>query len=244
MIYTTFAQLYDKLMDPQMYRDWVSYFDRYEFEKNSNILDLACGSGRFAVEIAKKGYDVTGFDLSEEMLSLAYQHSYEENIELTLVAGDMQDLSGLEKYNVVTCFADSLCYLTNKRILKNAFREVKQHLKKDGVFLFDVITPYKTDKIYPGYMYNYSDDEQTFVWTTYLGEYEHSVEHDLTFFIFDESINAYKKVNELHKERTYELRDYIELLKEAGFNQIEVSAEFGREDIEKQTERWFFKCSI
>lgn len=70
-----------------MYRDWVSYFDRYEFEKNSNILDLACGSGRFAVEIAKKGYDVTGFDLSEEMLSLAYQHSYEENIELTLVAG-------------------------------------------------------------------------------------------------------------------------------------------------------------
>ena len=34
------------------------------------------------------------------------------------------------------------------------------------------------------------------------------------------------------------------LLKEAGFNQIEVSAEFGREDIEKQTERWFFKCSI
>ena len=41
-----------------------------------------------------------------------------------------------------------------------------------------------------------------------------------------------------------ELRDYIELLKEAGFNQIEVSAEFGREDIEKQTERWFFKCSI
>ena len=66
MIYTTFAQLYDKLMDPQMYRDWVSYFDRYEFEKNSNILDLACGSGRFAVEIAKKGYDVTGFDLSED----------------------------------------------------------------------------------------------------------------------------------------------------------------------------------
>ena len=60
------------------------------------------------MEIAKKGYDVTGFDLSEEMLSLAYQHSYEENIELTLVAGDMQDLSGLEKYNVVTCFADSL----------------------------------------------------------------------------------------------------------------------------------------
>lgn len=49
MIYTTFAQLYDKLMDPQMYKDWVSYFDRYEFEKNSNILDLACGSVRFAV---------------------------------------------------------------------------------------------------------------------------------------------------------------------------------------------------
>lgn len=43
----------------------------------------------------KEGYDVTGFDLSEEMLSLAYQHSYEENIELTLVAGDV-DLSGLK----------------------------------------------------------------------------------------------------------------------------------------------------
>ena len=67
---------------------------------------------------------------------------------------------------------------------------------------------------------------------------------NINTFIFDESINAYKKVNELHKERTYKLRDYIELLKEAGFNQIEVSAEFGREDIEKQTERWFFKCSI
>ena len=88
------------------------------------------------MEIAKKGYDVTGCDVSEEMLALAYQPSSEENIELTLVAGDMQDLSGLEKYNVVTCFADSLCYLPNKRMLKNAFREVKQHLKNDGVFLF------------------------------------------------------------------------------------------------------------
>ena len=97
MIYTTFAQLYDKLMDPQMYRDWVSYFDRYEFEKNSNILDLACGSGRFAVEIAKKGYDIV---TTSRFLVKNKQY---KNIKKEIILSNLFYLKTHQKITDATC---------------------------------------------------------------------------------------------------------------------------------------------
>ena len=110
MIYQTFAQLYDQLFDSDMYKSWEKFTLANINKKNGKLLDLAGGSGRLAVLLAKDGINVTVADFSDEMLSLADQHSTENNVSLQLVQADMRDLSGLEKFDVITCYADSFCY--------------------------------------------------------------------------------------------------------------------------------------
>ena len=244
MIYQSFAQLYDDLFDPAMYTQWLDFVASRVDPASGDLLDLACGSGRLGVQLAQRGYHVSGLDLSEEMLALAAKHAQEAQVTFPLMAGDMLDLSAIGRYQTVTCFADSFCYLPDLAAVTQAFTQVHDHLNVDGKFLFDVITPHQTDEVYPGYMYNYVDDHRAFIWSSYGIEDEpHAVDHDLTFFIQDTDDAAYRKVTELHHERTYLLPDYRKALRLAGLRLQRVSGDFGRAEIDDTTDRWFFEAT-
>ncbi|MDN2452623.1 class I SAM-dependent methyltransferase [Lactobacillus sp. UCMA15818] len=242
MIYSAFAQVYDELMDPQIYDNWLKLVDTVTSKQKKKLLDLACGAGRLAVLLAKSGYQVTGADLSEEMLALAEARARKARVELELLQVNMTDLNELENFDVVTCGLDSLCYLADNEELLQTFREVAGHLNKDGIFIFDVLSPYQTDVIYPGYMYNYTTQEQAFLWESFAGEVPHSVIHDLTFFVADKKKLSYQRYEETHYERTYELDVYLELLAKAGFKRIEATADYGNREIDDKTTRFFFVC--
>ncbi|MFC6180877.1 class I SAM-dependent DNA methyltransferase [Lactiplantibacillus daowaiensis] len=242
MIYQTFAELYDELFDPAMYQQWLDFVRRQLPDQTGEVLELACGTGRLAVLLAQAGYHVTGFDLSDNMLALAQQHAEAADVTIPLIEGNMLDLSELGTFSAVTCFADSFCYLPDITQVQQAFTEVAQHLTADGKFLFDVITPHQTDDVYPGYMYNYRDDERAFMWTSYAGETPHSAEHDLTFFIWNDDKQAFDEVSELHQEQTYDLATYQQALAAAGFSHVTVTADFGQHEPDDQTTRWFFVC--
>ncbi|MCY9806949.1 class I SAM-dependent methyltransferase [Lentilactobacillus senioris] len=242
MIYQEFAQFYDDLFDPEMYDKWAAYTTK-RVNSDESILDLACGTGRLAVILQSNGYQVTGGDLSDDMLALASEHLINAGLTPNLVQVDMRDLSELPVFDVVTCFDDSLCYLIDQTDLLKAFQQINQHVKPGGKFLFDVITPYQTDEVYPGYMYNYQDDDRAFMWTSYQGEFApHSVEHELSFFQFDEQQNNYERYEELHQERTYAVKDYQQMLQAAGFNSVTVTTDFGKHGYKEKVKRWFFEC--
>ncbi|USS86738.1 class I SAM-dependent methyltransferase [Fructilactobacillus cliffordii] len=239
MIYSQFATFYDQLFDNDLYPRWVNYLQKY-VQPGANVLDLACGTGRLLVLLGQAGYTVTGVDLSSEMLALANQHAEAADLEIPLFQLNMLALDGLGEFDAVTCFDDSLCYLSDLDEVTQSFQQVAQHLVTGGQFCFDVITPYQTDVKYPGYMYNYQDEEQAFMWTTYAGEWPHSVEHDLTFFLYQADLDAYQSYSETHYERTYELEAYQQALQAAGFTNVTVRADFGEQPVTEQTTRWFF----
>ena len=91
-------------------------------------------------------------------------------------------------------------------------------------------------------MYNDRTEETAFMWTSYEGEVPHSVEHDLTFFVWDEQLGGYQELNELHHERTYPMADFVAALEAVGFKQIKVSADFGQETVQDDSVRWFFSA--
>jgi len=125
-----------------------------------------------------------------------------------------------------------------------AFKQVAEHLEDGGQFLFDVISPWQTDVYYPGYMYNWHDDETAFMWSSYgVEEQPHTVEHELTFFVYNEDIDGFQQLQEVHTERTYSLDTYKRLLTEAGFTNIEVTADFGRAEVTDESPRWFFNAT-
>ncbi|WP_137597375.1 class I SAM-dependent DNA methyltransferase [Paucilactobacillus kaifaensis] len=244
MIYTNFAQLYDELFDEDIYSEWQQFVVS-QVDADSEVLDLAGGAGRLATLLAKQNYSVAVADLSTAMLSLAEQHAREANVEIPLFETNMLDLSELGQYDAILCFADSLCYLDNIEQLERTFKEVNAHLSVEGKFIFDVITPYQTDEVYPGYMYNYEDEkhQRAFLWHSFEDEQQkHGVIHELTFFNQLAGSDRYERVAETHFEKTYELDQYKTALTQAGFSKVSVSADFGKQDIDKQTTRWFFVC--
>ncbi len=242
MIYQQFAEFYDELFDARLYDRWLSYTEK-RVAKSGSLLDLACGTGRLAIKLSKAGYLVDGADLSENMLSIAQQNSSKAGVKINFIQTDMRKMAGIPKYSTITCFDDSLCYLIKKRDLFSTFKTVYHHLDQSGIFLFDVITPYQTDIVYPGYMYNFRNEKSAFMWSSYQGNFgRHCIEHDLSFFDYNSKKNAYDVHNELHQERTYKIKKYIKMLKEIGFANIKVTSDFGEKSPKNSDKRWFFEC--
>ena len=246
MNYQTFAKLYDDLFDEAAYADWFQYATKFIKNKDGKLLELAGGAGRLAIQLKQAGYDdISVLDLSTEMLALAAQHSQEAELDLPLIEGDMREWSDFdERFATITSFADSFNYLANEDETLMAFKQVAEHLEDGGQFLFDVISPWQTDVYYPGYMYNWHDDETAFMWSSYgVEEQPHTVEHELTFFVYNEDIDGFQQLQEVHTERTYSLDTYKRLLTEACFTNIEVTADFGRSEVTDESPRWFFNAT-
>ena len=239
MAYEIFANVYDQLMDDDLFKKWFSYTEKYVPHPKASILELGCGNGQLGILLKQAGYDITGLDLSAEMLSLAKQRQEEAGVNFPLFQVDMRDLSSFGRYDAIISFCDTLCYLQTFDDLMSVFEQAYAHLDEGGVFLFDVFTTEHIESL-EGYSYHDEIPEIIFTWDSFHGEEPHSVEHELSFFVEQEDGN-YERVMELHQERTYPIDTYKEMLKKAGFKNIEVSADFNKE-ITGDNMRWFFKA--
>lgn len=80
------------------------------------------------------------------------------------------------------------------------------------------------------------------LWRSYADDdVKHGIIHELTFFNEDDD-GRYVRTHETHFERTYPIEEWTQLLKQTGFNNIKISADFGRNEINEKTTRWFFDC--
>jgi ubiquinone/menaquinone biosynthesis C-methylase UbiE len=243
MAYETFAFVYDEVMDDRLYEQWLDFSKRHLPDGKKNILEMACGTGALAVDFAKAGFTVTALDLSEEMLTMASKRAAEEEVQIQFVQGNMLDLSEMGQYDAVTCFSDSLCYMSNRQEVQQVFDDVYQALEEEGVFLFDVHSIHQIDQVFPEYSYHYQTEEFAFLWDSYPGEKEHSIEHFLTFFVkAHDNEEQFVRYDELHQERTYTLDNYLMMLESSGFMDVAVYADFTDEAPTEESCRWFFVC--
>ncbi len=95
------------------------------------------------------------------------------------------------------------------------------------------------DQVFTNHSYHENAEGFAFVWDTYPDEAPHSIVHELTFFIQDED-GRFTRFDEVHEERTYELLTYDILLDQAGFQQVNVFADFEDELPTATSARWFF----
>ena len=243
MQYKTFAFVYDEVMDSTLYDQWLDFTTRHLPLNTKRILELACGTGILAIELAKKEYDVVALDLSEEMLMIASERAYEAQVQIQFVVGDMLDLSEVGQYEAITCFSDSLCYMKNQQEVQQVFDTVYCSLEDEGVFIFDVHSVYQMTTVFPEFSYQYQTENFAFLWDSFSGKEEYSIEHYLTFFVRNElEENSFKRFDELHQERTYSLEQYRMMLENAGFSSMHVYGDFTDEQQTDKTRRWFFVC--
>ena len=109
-----------------------------ELEPGSRVLDLCCGQGRHAVELARRGFQVTGLDLSEYLLGLARQKAEQAGIEVELVRGDMRDLPWRSEFDAVINMFTSFGYLESEEEDERVLRAVHEALRPGGRMLLDL----------------------------------------------------------------------------------------------------------
>ncbi|CAM3943692.1 class I SAM-dependent DNA methyltransferase [Lederbergia lenta] len=245
MSYERLAYVYDTLMANVPYEKWLHFFkeekQRHQVHGN-RVLDLACGTGEMSVQLAKEGLTVTGVDLSSDMLMVAQEKAEQAKVTINLFQQDMSALEGLDTFDVITVFCDSLNYLQTPEDTKNTFSHAHRHLDENGLFLFDVHSTYQMDYRYVNETFTLNEEKIAYIWDSFVGEHEYSVEHELSFFVLEEESGLYERFEELHKQRTYSINDYTLWLDEAGFTVLSVTADFTNQPPTETSERIFFTC--
>lgn len=239
MIYNSFARVYSELMDDSLYQRWADYVKNHTPYSAKSLLDVACGTGDLTILLADD-FDVTGTDLSEEMLNIATEKAADAKVKIPFEQANMMDLYTFDNFDVITCFDDSICYLGDEDELYIAAKQAYDHLNPGGKYIFDAHSLFQMDHVFPGYMFNHKAEDSAFMWSSYPGEYEHSIEHELTFFNYDDVIDGYLVNTEIHHERTYPIETFKQILKDVGFKNTQVSADFGEKPVSDKVTRWFF----
>jgi SAM-dependent methyltransferase len=109
----------------------------------SRIIDIACGRGRHAIYLNKKGYDVTGIDLSEQ--SIKYAQQFEQK-NLHFYVHDMRKLSYINYFDIALNLFTSFGYFETEKEHINALKAFRKSLKADGTFVIDYFNTHKIIK--------------------------------------------------------------------------------------------------
>jgi SAM-dependent methyltransferase len=137
--YESFAPWYDAFTAGSDYEAWTTHV--LGLAKNyglsdTRLLDLACGTGKSFMPFLERGFEVTGCDSSPAMLARAAAKAP----GVRLVEADMRELPDLGRFDLVTCFDDSLNHLLTEQDLAAALAGIAANLGRTGLTLFDFNT--------------------------------------------------------------------------------------------------------
>ncbi len=138
-----YAEYYDLIYADKPYKSEAAFLndciEKYgKPEASKNLLELACGSGRHALEFENLGYKVLATDYSEDLLRVAKRRAKEAGSEVDFSMADMRELDLPEKnFNTALCLFDSIGYVQTDQAVKKVLENVRDHLVNKGLFLFE-----------------------------------------------------------------------------------------------------------
>ena len=223
--YHNLAVSYDRLTNDVDYSATVDFY--YEILKREGLsprtaVDLACGTGSVTVLLAERGLQVTGVDLSEEMLTVAQQKAWELENMPRFVCQPLQALHLPRGVDLAVCALDSLDYVTDPNDCAEAIRRVYKVLNPGGIFIFDVNTPEKL-RAMDGQVFLDEDDDVYCVWRGEFDEKTNICSYGMD--LFQRTGDMWERSFEEHKEYAYSAEQLKQYLKAAGFTHIKVYAD-------------------
>lgn len=246
MSYEQFAYTYDRLMEGMPYEEWLRFAQEGWISYGvvpTSLVDLGCGTGSLAIPLASEGIQVTGIDLSEDMLAVAQdkadRHIYPKGGSLTWIQQDLREWQLPEQVDVVLSFCDCMNYLLEEEDVTQALRQTFHGLKSGGLFMFDVHPAEQLIRYMEAQPFFLNEDDVAYIWTSELDEERVQIEHALTIFTQTDS-GHFRRIDEMHTQRAYPLQWLEEQLVEVGFVDVKVGADFKWQVPSAFSERVFF----
>ncbi len=229
-LFSNYAEKYESESFVRGTQGEVDFIEKeIDYNKKIKILDIGCGTGRHAIELCKRGYSVTGVDLSDSMLKKAAENAHNQGLEIDFIKADARNLPFEKEFDLTLMICEGAFPLMetdemNFEILKNSAKA----LKSDGKLIFTTL-----NGLYP--LFNsvkdfinsnsttQTNNNNTFDLMTFRDRYQLEVEDD----------NGQKLALECD-ERYYVPSEINWLLKSLNFTKIDIMAcklgEFSRND--------------
>ena len=238
--YTGFAEVYDLFMDNIPYEEWGTYvkglLKEYGVDEGL-VLELGCGTGTMTEILASAGYDMIGIDQSEEMLEEALEKKQESGHEILYLCQDMREFELYGTVKAVVSICDSINYILEEDDLREVFSLVNNYLDPKGMFIFDLNTKYKYEQMGETTIAE-NREEASFIWDNYYDPEEEINEYELAIFIPEgEDSDLYRKFEEVHYQRAYDLATICRLLEEAGMEFVTAYDAFTKDAPRPESER-------
>ncbi|MBQ8802051.1 MAG: class I SAM-dependent methyltransferase [Tyzzerella sp.] len=238
--YTSFASVYDTFMDNIPYEDWADYLKELLTEydiKDGLVLDLGCGTGNMTELLAASGYDMIGIDNAEEMLDIAMEKRAASGHDILYLLQDMREFELYGTVKAIVSICDSINYITEEEDLLEVFRLANNYLDPKGVFIFDFNTVYKYSEIMGNQTIAEDREDCSFIWDNYYYEDEQINEYELSLFIKEKDSDLYRKYQETHFQKAYDLKTIQRLVTESGLEYITAYDAFTRNAPTEKSER-------
>lgn len=229
MTYRGMAQVYDRLMAGMPYQQWLAWtqqmwlqqFGRYP----QRVVELGCGTGTVTIPLSEAGVSMIGIDLSADMLACA-REKWENNkkrepkqAEVLWLQQDLTEWSLPEPVEAIIAYCDVFNYLNTMEQMEAAFRMAYNGLKEDGLFLFDMLPADRFEMYASAQPFVVDEGDLSYFWFCEYDQKGGHIEHDLTFFVQEETGDCYKKINEIHTQTAYDPDHVVKMLKQTGFRQ-------------------------
>ncbi len=266
--YSGFAYAYDFLMKDVDYDRWADNIDKIYKElklKPKSLLELGCGTGNITTRLYRKGYNMIGSDLSEDMLMIAQEKAYESNLMINFIIQDMREINYRKKVESVISICDGLNYITSDEDLIKVFKSVSNVLENQGTFIFDISSHYKLKNILGNNTFAESHEGASYIWENYFNEEENILDFDLTVFIKsnielndeyddqyddeyddeydeeEEEVLLYERYFEQHRQKAHKIEELKNLMKDY-FEVLDIRDGESFDAISETSQRALFIC--
>lgn len=228
--YDVLSEYYDIIFP--LSKNKLNFIKSKGFRKCS-ILDIACATGSYAIELSKLGYDVYGFDLDEEMINIAFDKAKEFNLEIPFMVGNMLNISDLYKdktFDLMYCIGNSLVHLNDDIEILEFLISAYNKLNENGKLIIQIIN---YDRIFK---YNLKelptidrkDENVKFVRNYNYNKLNKLMEFDTEIIINkNDNIKTFKQSTNLLPLKSNDIR---KLLNDAGFKKIEFYGSFNEDE--------------
>ena len=250
MIYELLAPFYDEVNKDIDYSAWADFIEKaiernYECGRPELVLDLGCGTGKMTVELARRGYDMTGVDYSPEMLDIARESAEKVGFskEILWLCQNMCNFELYGTVDVAVSCLDCINHLTDTKSLDECFSLVHNYLIPNGLFIFDINGRNKFENTYSDNSYVMEEKGNFCIWQNYYNAKNGLCDFYITIFE-ENSDGRYTRYEDVQREKMYTLRTVKSHLAKNRFKFIGAYRNFDFDVADDSTDRIYIvaKC--